>query len=209
RLPSLGKPGRMLRAGLGIQRRSAAEAGRRRRDDQRHQAVPAGGKPSAATGCDDGFQGHTVAERAGVSRSQSHRLQHLRHQHAWREPRRDGDSDLRDRRQVSLADAMVTAETQPGLRDTILAAAAGYELSEQERVAECLGAGLPPEAEAHLRLAGQHYHQDEVALAHLQSAWELAPGHAAVYIGQYRFHFYKNRLAEALRIGKACLVKAA
>ncbi len=104
---------------------------------------------------------------------------------------------------------MVTAETQPGLRDTILAAAAGYELSEQERVAECLGAGLPPEAEAHLRLAGQHYHQDEVALAHLQSAWELAPGHAAVYIGQYRFHFYKNRLAEALRIGKACLVKAA
>lgn len=84
-----------------------------------------------------------------------------------------------------------------------------FDLSEQERVAECLGAGLPPEAEAQLRLAGQNYHQDDVALAHLQSAWDLAPGHAAVYIGRYRFYFYKNRLAEALEIATECLAKAA
>jgi tetratricopeptide (TPR) repeat protein len=84
-----------------------------------------------------------------------------------------------------------------------------YDLTEDERVAECLGVGLPPEAEAHLRLAGQNYHRDEVALAHLQSAWDLAPGHAAVYIGKYRFYFYKNRLAEALEVGAACLAKAA
>lgn len=82
-------------------------------------------------------------------------------------------------------------------------------LTEDARVAECLGVGLPSEAEAHLRLAGQNYHRDEVALAHLQSAWEIAPGHAAVYIGRYRFYFYKNRLAEALQVGTECLAKAA
>lgn len=86
---------------------------------------------------------------------------------------------------------------------------AGRALSEEERVAECLGAGLPPEAEAHLRLAGQNYHCDEVAEAHLRSAWDLAPGHAAVYIGQYRYFFYKNRLPEALDIAIECLAKAA
>jgi tetratricopeptide (TPR) repeat protein len=84
-----------------------------------------------------------------------------------------------------------------------------YGLLEEEPVAECLGVGLPPEAEEHLRLAGQNYHLDEVALAHLQSAWDLAPGHAAVYIGKYRFYFYKNRLADALAVGTECLKKAA
>lgn len=84
-----------------------------------------------------------------------------------------------------------------------------YQLTDEERVAECLGVGLPPEAEEHLRLAGQNYHQDEVALAHLQAAWDLAPGHAAVYIGKYRFYFYKNRLADALAVGTECLTKAA
>ena len=86
---------------------------------------------------------------------------------------------------------------------------ASYELSEDERIAECLGVGLPPEAEEHLRLAGQNYHRDEVALAHLQAAWDLAPGHAAVYIGKYRFYFYKGLLAEALAVGRECLAKAA
>lgn len=84
-----------------------------------------------------------------------------------------------------------------------------YDLTEAERVAECLGEGLPPEAEEHLRLAGQNYQQDQVALAHLQAAWDLAPGHAAVYIGKYRFYFYKNRLADALAVGTECLAKAA
>ena len=85
----------------------------------------------------------------------------------------------------------------------------GYVLTDDESLAECLGAGLPAEAEEHLRLAGQNYHHDQVALAHLQAAWDLAPGHAAVYIGKYRFHFYKNRLAEALAIGTECLAKVA
>ena len=87
--------------------------------------------------------------------------------------------------------------------------AAGQDLSEEQRIAECLGVGLPPEAEAHLRLAGQNYHSDEVAQAHLAAAWELAPGHAAIYIGRYRYFFYKNRLAEALDVCSECLAKAA
>lgn len=94
-------------------------------------------------------------------------------------------------------------------RQSAVASEGAYDLAETDRVAECLGVGLPPEAEQHLRLAGQNYHLDEVALAHLQAAWDLAPGHAAVYIGKYRFYFYKNRLPEALEVGKACLAKAA
>ena len=84
-----------------------------------------------------------------------------------------------------------------------------YALTEEERMAECLGVGLPAEAEEHLRLAGRNYQDDAVALAHLQAAWDLAPGHAAVYIGKYRFYFYKNRLQEALAVGTECLGKAA
>ena len=37
----------------------------------------------------------------------------------------------------------------------------------------------------------------------------LAPGHAAVLIGLYRFYFYKGRLADALTVAKLCLEKAA
>jgi tetratricopeptide (TPR) repeat protein len=94
-------------------------------------------------------------------------------------------------------------------RSTTAAPEVGCDLLETERAAECLGQGLPPEAEHHLRLAGQNYHLDEVALAHLRAAWDLAPGHAAVYIGRYRFYFYKNRLREALAVGAECLAKAA
>jgi tetratricopeptide (TPR) repeat protein len=72
-----------------------------------------------------------------------------------------------------------------------------------------LGGGLPEAAELHLRQAGQSYHLDEVAEQHLREALVLAPGHAAVLIGFYRFYFYKGRLAEALRIAKQCLAKAA
>jgi len=75
--------------------------------------------------------------------------------------------------------------------------------------AACLGLGLPEEAERHLQLAGLSYHRDEEALAHLQAAWQAAPGHAAVYIGLYRFYFYKNRLQEALDVARDCLRKAA
>jgi tetratricopeptide (TPR) repeat protein len=72
-----------------------------------------------------------------------------------------------------------------------------------------LGGGLPPEAEFHLWEAGLSYHLDDVAERHLQEAQALAPDHAAVLIGLYRFYFYKGRLADALAIAKLCLEKAA
>ncbi len=74
---------------------------------------------------------------------------------------------------------------------------------------ELLGRGLPPEAEDHLWEAGLAYHLDEVAERHLQEAQALAPGHAAVLIGLYRFYFYKGRLAEALEVAGLCIAKAA
>jgi tetratricopeptide (TPR) repeat protein len=72
-----------------------------------------------------------------------------------------------------------------------------------------LGGGLPPEAEFHLWEAGLSYHLDDVAERHLQEAQALAPDHAAVLIGLYRFYFYKGRLADALAIATLCLEKAA
>jgi tetratricopeptide (TPR) repeat protein len=71
-----------------------------------------------------------------------------------------------------------------------------------------LGEGLPQEAEDHLRQAGLSYHLDDVAEMHLCEAAALAPGHAAVLIGFYRFYFYKGRLAEVLNIAELCLEKA-
>jgi tetratricopeptide (TPR) repeat protein len=82
-------------------------------------------------------------------------------------------------------------------------------MAEMDLAAACLGRGLPPEAERHLRLAGDLYHREEEALAHLRAAWQAASEHAAVYIGLYRFYFYKNRLAEALEVADLCLAKAA
>ncbi|HUB64872.1 MAG TPA: hypothetical protein VL996_10605 [Methylocella sp.] len=72
-----------------------------------------------------------------------------------------------------------------------------------------LGGGLPPEAEWHLWEAGLSYHMDNVAEGHLREAEALAPGHAAVLIGLYRFYFYKGRLKEALDVARLCLEKAA
>jgi tetratricopeptide (TPR) repeat protein len=72
-----------------------------------------------------------------------------------------------------------------------------------------LGGGLPPEAEFHLWEAGLSYHLDDVAEHHLRQAQAIAPGHAVVLIGLYRFYFYKGRLADALTIAKLCLEKAA
>lgn len=72
-----------------------------------------------------------------------------------------------------------------------------------------LGGGLPAEAEWHLWEAGLSYHLDGVAESHLRKAEALAPGHAAVLIGLYRFYFYKGRLREALEIARVCLEKAA
>ncbi len=72
-----------------------------------------------------------------------------------------------------------------------------------------LGGGLPADAEYHLHQASLFYHQGDVAEAHLHEAQALAPEHAAVLIGLYRFYFYKGRLAEALGIANICLKKAA
>lgn len=72
-----------------------------------------------------------------------------------------------------------------------------------------LGAGLPEGAERHLRLAAGAWHADAVAEAHLWRAQAIAPDHAAVLIGLYRFYFYKNRLGEALEVARLCLLKAA
>ncbi|MBI5133009.1 MAG: hypothetical protein HZA66_26520 [Rhodopseudomonas palustris] len=72
-----------------------------------------------------------------------------------------------------------------------------------------LGAGLPAEAQRHLELAGRDYQSDALAEQHLREAQALAPDHAAVLIGLYRFYFYKGRLDEALRVAEVCLAKAA
>ncbi|HEY9214374.1 MAG TPA: hypothetical protein VIQ29_16175 [Ancylobacter sp.] len=72
-----------------------------------------------------------------------------------------------------------------------------------------LGGGLPPAAQRHLWEAALSYQLDEVAEAHLRQARAIAPDHAAVLIGLYRFYFYKGRLAEALDVAKLCLAKAA
>ena len=72
-----------------------------------------------------------------------------------------------------------------------------------------LGGGLPPGAEHLLREAALAYQNDAVAERHLRAAQALAPDHAAVLIGLYRFYFYKGRLAEALEIARLCIRKAA
>jgi len=72
-----------------------------------------------------------------------------------------------------------------------------------------LGQGLPFEAEEHLELAAETYADSAVAEGHLRKAEEIAPDHAAVLIGFYRFYFYKGRLPEALQIAIRCLQKAA
>ncbi|MDR3516812.1 MAG: hypothetical protein P4M00_13430 [Azospirillaceae bacterium] len=72
-----------------------------------------------------------------------------------------------------------------------------------------LGGGLPAKAERQLQLASRNYHRDGIAEGHLRQAQAIAPEHAAVLIGLYRFYFYKGRLADALDIARLCLAKAA
>lgn len=71
-----------------------------------------------------------------------------------------------------------------------------------------MGGGLPQEAQEHLWEAGLAYQQSEVAERHLRAAEAIAPGHAAVLIGLYRFYFYKGRLRECLAVARQCLAKA-
>jgi len=83
------------------------------------------------------------------------------------------------------------------------------EIDEALVTGALLGRGLPSAAEHHLWEAGLSYHLDDIAERHLREAEALAPGHAAVLIGLYRFYFYKGRLAEALEVARCCLLKAA
>ncbi|MDX3970493.1 MAG: hypothetical protein QHD01_28420 [Bradyrhizobium sp.] len=83
------------------------------------------------------------------------------------------------------------------------------EINEALVTGALLGRGLPSEAEHHLWEAGLCYHLDDVAERHLREAEALAPDHAAVLIGLYRFYFYKGRIAEALAVARRCLLKAA
>lgn len=71
-----------------------------------------------------------------------------------------------------------------------------------------MGGGLPEAANDHLWEAAHAYQDSARAEAHLRAAEAIAPGHAAVLIGLYRFYFYKNRLAECLQVARACLAKA-
>jgi tetratricopeptide (TPR) repeat protein len=72
-----------------------------------------------------------------------------------------------------------------------------------------LGAGLPAVAELYIQRAAAAYEHDALAEQYLNEAQALAPDHAAVLIGFYRFYFYKGRLGEALKIARRCLAKAA
>lgn len=81
------------------------------------------------------------------------------------------------------------------------------DLSWLER--DCHGETLPPAAELCLKLAAASYGDDLEAEKHLHQALALAPQHAAVYIAFYRFHFYRNRVRQALPYAELCLDLAA
>lgn len=84
-----------------------------------------------------------------------------------------------------------------------------FDTGDEILSSRVFGAGLPAEAERHLREAALSYHLGDVAEQHLFEARRLAPTHVAVLIGLYRFYFYKNRLEDTLEIAKTCLTRAA
>jgi tetratricopeptide (TPR) repeat protein len=97
-------------------------------------------------------------------------------------------------------------------RRAVMAAPAVADPTSVEQVflaASVLGGVLPPDAEQHLRAAGLNYADDAVAERHLAAAARLAPDHAAVLIGRYRYFFYKGRWAQALAVAGECLAWAA
>lgn len=68
---------------------------------------------------------------------------------------------------------------------------------------------LPAAAEQQLRLASANYADDSKAEMHLALAKAIAPNHLVVYVGEYRYYFYKTRLQEALSVAEACIVAVA
>jgi len=81
------------------------------------------------------------------------------------------------------------------------------DLSWLER--DCHGETLPPAADHCLQMAAGSAGDDLEAEKHLHQALALAPQHAAVYIAFYRFHFYRNRVRQALPYAELCLGLAA
>lgn len=75
--------------------------------------------------------------------------------------------------------------------------------------AAVLGHGLPPEAEAALREAGQAGGDTARAMAALMRASTLAPAHPAVFIAFYRHYFYGHRPRLARAVARRALVSAA
>lgn len=81
--------------------------------------------------------------------------------------------------------------------------AGGSGLSSLER--SCLGETLPAAAENRLRMAALDYADDAQAERYLHQAAELAPQHPAVMIAFYRYHFFHNRIVQALPYAEQCL----
>jgi hypothetical protein len=72
-----------------------------------------------------------------------------------------------------------------------------------------LGRGLPPRVESLIREAGSLYDEPFEAQNRLEQARSLAPGHPAILIALYRFHFYGNWLDAAREIAIEAMVAAA
>jgi hypothetical protein len=72
-----------------------------------------------------------------------------------------------------------------------------------------LGRGLPPRVESLIREAGLLYDEPCEAQHRLEEARSLAPGHPAILIALYRFHFYGNRLAAARDVAVEAMACAA
>ncbi len=68
-----------------------------------------------------------------------------------------------------------------------------------------LGGGLTPEVQDLIARAGACRQQVAQASAWLDQAEALAPGHPAVLIARYRFHFYGHRLHEAREVARQAL----
>lgn len=67
------------------------------------------------------------------------------------------------------------------------------------------GGDLPAEAERALHVAAASWHDPAGAAAALDAAAALAPGHRAVLLARYKYHFYRNEPAEAAPWALACV----
>ena len=109
--------------------------------------------------------------------------------------------------QQSPAAAAGLAQGEPRHASRAAAAPPLRDLQALERA--CLGQGLPPASRMALRAASRLHDEPQAAERSLRQALALAPDHPATHIALYRFHFYGNRLAEALAVGLGCLDCAA